>query len=392
MKIFASRMLAGPQLEPKTNRMITIDDGKILSIQAGSDAGADIVFGAKTTVMPGMIDCHSHLALDARIPDHLNSTNDSEKKQLLRALKSARDDLAAGITGLRCVGDRYYIDVMLRDLQKNGSLQLPWMEVAGIGMKGLHGHGYVGKGFSGTEDFRRQCRENIYHHTDWLKIFMTQGIPPAKSDAYLNCFLTQDEVHVVVEEARNCGLKVSAHCIGGKALYHCLNAGVDVIDHCYWVTDAEIEALIKNGTCVCFTSGIIMDDSRLPMIPSSHADAVLKSRDEVQKRLSKLVAAKPRFIIGTDAYHGLLYREIGWMHRLGMDIKEALKGITVYAGEVLERKTGQLTVGYDADLIAVRGDPLTDWQALSDVDTIIIHGNMIQTSDIFCNDTMEVAV
>ena len=89
--------------------------------------------------------------------------DDSETKQTLRALKAASDDLKKGITGLRCLGDRYYLDVELRDEEKKGNLILPWMQVAGIGMKGLHGHGYVGKGFSGAEEFRRQARENLYH-------------------------------------------------------------------------------------------------------------------------------------------------------------------------------------------------------------------------------------
>ncbi|MGI5174361.1 amidohydrolase family protein [Treponema sp. OMZ 840] len=383
MKIFASRILAGPELEVKINQVLVVENGKIVSIQDGLPEGADIVLDGDITLMPGMIDCHSHLALDARIPNHLGTTDDSEKEQLLRALKSARDNLAAGITGLRCVGDRYYIDVMLRDLQKNGNLNLPWMQVAGIGMKGLHGHGYVGKGFSGAEDFRRQSRENIYHKTDWLKIFMSPGLPPLEENKSVDCFLMREEVRTVVEEARNCGLKVSAHCIGGKGLEHCLCEGVDIIDHCYWITDTEIESFIKHNACVCFTSGIIMDDSRLPMLSSDHADKILKIREESQKRLSRFVAAKPRFVIGSDAYHGLLYREIECMLCLGMDIKEALKGITVYAAQISDRMTGQLTVGYDADLIAVSGNPLSDCRALSKVNKVFLHGNIIETHDVF---------
>jgi imidazolonepropionase-like amidohydrolase len=167
--IFAPSALVGAGLQKKSNQVLVVEERKIVSITDGDRRGADLVLPEGTVLLPGMIDCHTHLALDARIPGHLGMMEDPEANQTLRALKSAQDDLASGITGLRCLGDRYYLDVLLRD---QGVFDVPWMQVAGIGMKGLHGHGYVGKGFSGKEEFRRQCRENIYHHVDWLKIFI----------------------------------------------------------------------------------------------------------------------------------------------------------------------------------------------------------------------------
>ncbi|WP_320129179.1 hypothetical protein [uncultured Sphaerochaeta sp.] len=178
MKIFASQVLLGQKLELIHNQIITIEQSKITAIVSGTSSDADIVIQGNKTLLPGLIDCHSHLALDARIFGHLDMMEDCEAKQTIRALVSLQDNLKAGITGMRSLGDRYYLDILLRNMIQEKTLEGPWLQVAGIGMKGLHGHGYVGKGFSGVEEFQRQSRENLFRGADWLKIFITPGAPP----------------------------------------------------------------------------------------------------------------------------------------------------------------------------------------------------------------------
>lgn len=373
---YAESALIGPELELKNHVLISVEDKKIVRIAEGVASAADYAFDG--ILMPGMIDSHAHLALDARIPGHLEKMEDPDSKQTLRALRSVLDDLDAGITGLRSLGDRSYIDVLLRDLIDKDAFAGPWLQVAGIGMKGLHGHGYVGKGFSGVEEFRRQCRENIFNHVDWLKIFITAGAPPLAPKTHVNCYLSREEVHTVIEESHGCGLKTSAHCIGGLGLRYCAEEGIDTLEHCYWATDEDIDLIKKHDTQVCFTSGVFMDESRLPLCPPSHADAVHKTRDEVVRRLARLVEAKPRFVLGSDAYHGLLYREVEWSVALGMDRKEAVKGVTVYGGDLAENLTGQLSPGYHADMICVAENPLQVPSALSRVLHVMKNGKMIR--------------
>lgn len=375
-QVFASHALVGPNLELKQNQIVEIEDGMIVSVRPGTQQEADRVLPAEEYLLPGMIDCHTHLALDARIPGHLDLMEDAEAVQTFRALQVVKDNLNAGITGLRSVGDRYYLDVLLRDLVKAGSLEGPWMQVAGIGMKGVHGHGYVGKSFSGKEEFRRQARENLFHHTDWLKIFITAGAPP--SDAHVNCFLTREEVRTVVEEARACNVKTSAHCIGGEGLRYCTEEGIDVLDHCYWVDEDDIALILEHGTTVCFTPGVFMDDTRLPLCPASHAASVLRTREEVKRRLASLVKAKPRYVIGSDAYHTFLYKDVEYMVELGMSRLDALKGVTIHAGELMNRKTGVLEPGYAADLISVAQNPLIEANALANVSFVMRNGTVIR--------------
>lgn len=183
----------------------------------------------------------------------------------------------------------------------------------------------------------------------------------------------------MVEEASSCNLKTSAHCIGGQGLRYCTEEGIDVLDHCYWVTQEDVDLIIKHGTTVCFTPGVFMDDSRLPLCPPAHVQSVLRTREEVKRRLSFLVAANPKFVIGSDAYHTYLYKDIEYMVELGMQRKEALKGITVYAGQLMDRKVGILQEGYQADLIAVPANPLIEKEAVANPTFVMRKGVVVRS-------------
>ena len=376
MKIYAYNLLEGEDLQLRHDMVVQVTDGKIVSVESGNKKDCDHVIGETMTLMPALVDGHTHLALDARLPGHLGMTDDSEAKQTIRALNSLNSNLEAGITTLRSLGDRYYIDVLLRDMGSSGQLTCPRLSVAGIGMKSSHGHGYVGKGFSGSEEFRRQSRENLYEGVDWLKIFVTAGAPPVGD--LVPSFLSREEIRTVVEEAHSVGKKVAAHCIGRKALQLCCQEGVDVLEHCYWVDEDDIEAIREYNTTVCFTPGVFLDDSRLPMCPQKHVERVKATRTQVKERLAALVESSPSFIIGSDAYHGLLYRDVEYMVSLNMSRLEALKGVTVYAGRLLDMKIGSIENGFYSDVIAVEGNPLKDEGVLSSPSFILAGDKVIK--------------
>lgn len=384
----SQRTLVGVALEQSKDACVAVLNGKIERIGSEQDLreafpeARIIEVPDGCTLMPGMIDCHTHLALDARLVGHLGMMEDSEGEQLLRSLVSVRDDLNAGITTMRTLGDRYYLDVLLRDKIASGALSGPRLQVAGIGMKGLHGHGYVGKGFSGPEEFRRISRENLLRTTDWLKIFVTGGQPPVDG-GFVPYFLSREEVAAVVREAGSQGKKTSAHCIGGTALRYCAEEGIDVLDHVYWADDADIEQLLRHDRWVCLTPGVFLDESREPFCPLSHVEKVRKTRAEVARRLAKVIAAGVKFAIGSDAYHGLLYRDVQYVHELGASKVQALQGVTSKAAEMLglQRSLGSISSGMEADLIAVQGDPLHDLAALSRVAFVMKGGKVVKGQD-----------
>jgi len=380
--LFTEKILVGSSLHEERNQYLLINDGVIQAIYPQGSLPEEIktlpvrTLPAGTVAMPGMIDCHTHLALDARIPGHLDMMEDAECLQTLRALVSLRDDLNQGITTLRSLGDRYYIDVILRDRINAGQLLGPRLQVAGIGMKGLHGHGYVGQGFSGVEEFRRMSRQNLYRGTDWLKIFVTAGAPPT-TGTHVPFYLSRAEIRTVAEEAKAIGKRSCAHCIGGEGLRYCTEEGVDVVEHAYWATEADTELLVKHGTWVCLTPGVFLDEGREQYCPAAHVEKVRKTRGEVAKRLSQLIKSGVKYAIGSDAYHSLLYKDVQYVHELGASKLEALQGVTVRAAELLgmQDKIGVLKPGAAADIIAVEGNPLVDLAALAQVRFVMKGGS-----------------
>ena len=382
--LLAKKGLIGNELQVKENICILIKDGVIEDI-----LDKETYEGLKqpewqetdlgdVTIMPGMFECHDHLALDARIPGHLGMMERSECEHTILALNGLRDDLMSGVTTARSLGDRNYIDVTLRNKIREGEVVGPDLLVCGIGMKGRHGHGFVGMPPSGVEEFRRTSRENMFHGVDVLKIFVTPGGIVGEGE-YIPYFISYDEIKTVVEEGHQLNIKTVAHCIGGPGLDLCVKAGVDVLEHVYNITEDQVKLLEDSGTWVDLTSGIVLDPEREPMVPAGHAANTRKHREYSRKCLERVVrSGKIRYTLGTDAYHTKLYKELGFTVEMGGSPMDAVKGVTVRAAEMcgVEKTKGSLEKGKQADIIAVKGNPLEDVSVLKDVYFVMKHGQV----------------
>ena len=382
--LLAKKGLIGNELQVKENICILIKDGVIEDI-----LDKETYEGLKqpewqetdlgdVTIMPGMFECHDHLALDARIPGHLGMMERSECEHTILALNGLRDDLMSGVTTARSLGDRNYIDVTLRNKIREGAVVGPDLLVCGIGMKGRHGHGFVGMPHSGVEEFRRTSRENMFHGVDVLKIFVTPGGIVGEGE-YIPYFISCDEIKTVVEEGHQLNIKTVAHCIGGPGLDLCVKAGVDVLEHVYNITEDQVKLLEDSGTWVDLTSGIVLDPEREPMVPAGHAANTRKHREYSRKCLERVVrSGKIRYTLGTDAYHTKLYKELGFTVEMGGSPMDAVKGVTVRAAEMcgVEKTKGSLEKGKQADIIAVKGNPLEDVSVLKDVYFVMKHGQV----------------
>ncbi len=341
--VYAKKALIGEELQALENACVLVEDEKIVEVTTqeafkASGRNAQVIDLGEQTLLPGMFECHNHLALDARLPGHLDMMNQSECEHTLLALNGLKDDLMSGVTTARCLGDRNYIDVVLKEQIQKGKVVGPDLLVCGIGMKGRHGHGYVGMPHSGVEEFRRTARENMFRGVDILKIFVTPGGASVTPEEFIPCFISYDEIRTVVEEAKALNIKTAAHCIGGKGLEYCVKAGVDVIEHVYSITPEQVRLV-----------------------------------EEEHKESKKI-----RYTIGTDANHGLLYKELGYACQGGASALEALKAVTVNAAKMcgLEKKTGQLAAGLKADMIAAAENPLEHIGALKDVSFVMKSGQV----------------
>lgn len=386
--LYSNRILVGEELLVLENGCLIIKDEKIHRITTRDQIDSEVMSQYEVidlgdmTLMPGMIECHNHLAMDARLPNHLEMMEGSECELSILAIQGLKDDLLSGVTTARCMGDRYYIDVILKKEIEKGNILGPDLLVSGIGMRSLHGHGYVGVPHVGVEEFRKRSCENLLRGVDFLKIFATAGAPPMEGD-FIPYFLTRDEISVVVDAAKGVNKKVAAHCIGGQALIDCIECGVKIIEHAYCATLEEMELIKKYDCWVDLTSGIFLDPEREAFCPPNNVINFRKNREYVRSCLENVIKSGVKYCIGTDAYHSLLYKEVEYTVSLGADIKTALKGITSNAAIMcdIDYKTGSLKEGLQGDISGVLGNPLTNPSALKDIKFVMKKGTIYRNDN-----------
>lgn len=381
----ADTILFGKDLTPKKNAAIEVKNGKIGQIyeQANlipAELADSVIDLGKKTLMPGMIDCHNHLGLDTRLENHLVRMNDCESEQTIRGLKTMKDDLVSGVTTSRCMGDRFYIDVICKKAQKEGRIQGPKLIVSGIGMRASHGHGYVGMPFNGPEEFRKQARENISHGVDFLKVFMTKVI---NATPFIYHFMSPEELRAVVQEARSVDIPTACHCSGGQGLDDCLEAGIDCLEHVYYITREQVERVIGYDRWVVYTPSYALNDTLLFKFSPKDREGSLKEKEIICNCLRGAIESGLKFGIGTDGIHQGLAQEAKYISELGASNHDVLAGITVNAAKLcrVDEQTGSITPGLAADLIAVNGNPLEDISALKQVTAVYQDGHKIKLED-----------
>ena len=376
----AQRALIGEKLQVLENAVILVENDKIVSIGRQDEitciqgAYKEIELG-DVTLMPGLIDCHSHTSMDARLEGHLEMTSDPAGDLAVRSVALAKDDLMSGITTCRILGDKQYVDISVRNAINNGLIEGPRLLVAGIGMRSVHGHGFIGVPHTGVQEFLKTCRNNMLRKVEWLKVFVTAGAPPINSD-YIPSFLSLEEIECVTSEAKRMGIRTSAHCIGGEGLIHCIKAGIDVIDHAYCATDSDLELIKEHDRWVCLTPSVFMDLERNTKNTKSVQINTEKGRDRVIKTMQKIVTSGVKYAIGSDALHASMGIEAGYAVELGASNYDALAGVTTNAAKLcgVDTKCGSLDVGKYADLIAVEGNPLDHIDSLNHVRFVMKSG------------------
>ncbi|MCI5589893.1 MAG: amidohydrolase family protein [Coprococcus comes] len=378
----AKTVIAGTELNALENAAVQVEAGKITEIYENANQIPEelqnvIVDLGDKTLIPGMIDCHNHLALDTRLENHLVKMNDCECEQTIRAIKTMKDDLVSGVTTARCLGDRFYVDVTCKKAQQEGRIIGPKLVVSGIGMRASHGHGYVGMPFNGPEEFRRQARENIAHGVDFLKVFMTKVI---NATPFIYHFMSPEELRAVVQEARSVGITTACHCSGGQGLDDCLDAGIDCLEHVYYITKEQVERVRNADRWVVYTPSYALNDTLLFKFSPKDREGSLKEKEIICECLRGAIEGGLKFGIGTDGIHQGLAQEAKYISELGASNKDVLAGITVNAAKIcgIQEKTGSIVKGLAADLVALDGNPLQDISALKNVKAVYQDGRQIE--------------
>jgi imidazolonepropionase-like amidohydrolase len=350
--------------------------GRATEVQAHAPKDAKLIDLGAATVLPGLIDCHTHIM--ARVPRGKDEyiLNLATKSQAFRALEGAYDariTLEAGYTTIRDVENEgsEYADVALRDAVNQGLAEGPRMQVATRAIAAVGQYNPFGVSpdladfptgaqmVSGAEEARRAVREQIGHGADLIKVYADWAEPT----------LTVDEMRVVVEEAHKHKLKVAAHATTPEGIKNAVEAGVDSIEHGHAANREDLELMKAKGTFLVPTIGVVdmMIEARKndPVPPEilKRREAFLQGiQDEVRMAKSLGVKIAAGFDAAGPDSQGKNARELAAMVKRGLTPLEAVQAATINAAELMnwQDEVGALEAGHYADLIAVDGDPLKD--------------------------------
>jgi imidazolonepropionase-like amidohydrolase len=359
---------------------VLIEGEKILRVgQANAlikDApSTEVIDCSGQTLLPGLIDCHNHLSLDPRLANYLHRMADSVAALTLRACETMSIDLQSGVTTSRCLGDREFLDVECKKAVIEGRIQGPRLLVATRGIRVSHGHGFVGYPFDGVDWIRKAVRENLKRGADIIKFYAT-GTLREKGD--IKSYISQMEIETIVDEAHRVGIPTAAHCVGGIGLRWCIEAGVDTIEHAYFISDEELNLLAKSKNRLVMTPSIFLTNARIENLPQELIKGHYQQRELAFERMAAAVTSGIKFGVGTDGMHGGLAKEMEYLTQMGASQSDVLDAVTLRGAEIcgLEEKVGTLESGKLADIIGVVGNPLKDISAVGQIRTVILNGQI----------------
>ncbi|HEX7013302.1 MAG TPA: amidohydrolase family protein [Steroidobacteraceae bacterium] len=401
--IHAGRVLDKPGERPRGATTIVVRNGRIEALRDGfvdaaSFPGARIVDLREQFVLPGLIDCHVHLDSDKAGQEGLiESLTSSDAYFAYEAAVNARKTLEAGFTTVRNLGDGSGVILALRDAIAAGKLPGPRILDAGKGISTTSGHGDSSLGLSpelaehapqdnlcdSPESCRRAVRMQVRRGVDVIKIMTTGGVN-SRIGAGVGRQMFDDEAKALIETAHLYGKKVAVHAHGADGIELALKYGADSIEHGTLLDEEGIKLFLKTGAYYVPTLSTINGYlERLAKDPNAYPPEV---RAKIEWRISitgkSLQKAFPRGVkiaFGTDAgvsKHGRNADEFELMVKHGMPPAEAIKAATVNAADLLgiSAQAGTLEPGKRADLIAVKGDPLSDVTVLRQVSFVMKGG------------------
>lgn len=385
LAIRGARLFDGERRVAVPEPTVLVRDGRIVAVVPGPAVPADarLVDLGAVTLLPGLVDAHVHLAFDGG-PDPVGAIDGAPDSRVLDGMRAAaRVSLAAGVTTVRDLGDRGYLALRLRDELADRPAAGPRILAAGPPITTAGGHcWYLGGVADGAAGLRDAVRERAGRGVDVVKVMASGGELTPGTRSYEPQYSVA-ELRVVVDEAHRYGLPVAVHAHACTAVENALAAGADVVEHCSFLAAdgvAErpdvIAALAAAGTTVSATIATRFDRGGVPPGIAARLTGLMRQVGRLRDAGVPLVCSSDAGI-GPAKPHGVLpYAMDVAVGRCGWSTVDTLRALTALPAALcgLADRAGRLAPGYDADLLAVAGDPLTDPAALHAVRAVYRSG------------------
>ena len=403
-------MIAG-ETAAREGQGILINDGLVQAVDDwGQFAPADdvtVVDAARLTVLPGLIDAHTHIIHSGEPDDNWGTSilTETPASTALKAARHARQHLEMGVTTIRDMGSRDWVDIAVRNAINNGWHVGPRIVACGHGITTTGGHmdprrytrpgippellGRHGSIADTPDEGRRAAMEQLMRGADFIKINLTISEYVRALGGRQSPEMTPAMVKAIVDVAHSVGRKVGAHCHGGEGVTYAVEMGVDTFEHGRFLTDEQMDAIIAAGKWVVPTLSpeARRKEMNLPIRNPGDQRWMALAESVTYQPVERAYRRGVALVAGTDAAmpgvrHGELYHEMALLAHAGMSHLDTLAAATRVAAEALGlgETVGQVRPGYVADLTLVEGDPLHSLECLAHkecVRLVVQAGNIV---------------
>jgi imidazolonepropionase-like amidohydrolase len=403
--IRAGSLIDGSNASPRNNQLIFVRGNRIEKVTEGSaqiPAGADVIDLSSATVLPGMIDSHTHIFLWGEDPAKggydANILNAGIALRAARATFACRRALQQGFTTIRDLETEGagYGDIEIKQAIEEGTIPGPRIfgatraisTTGGYNLEGYAPELEMPKGaqiVDGPVEARKAARQQLEHGADWIKVYMThRSWVDKQGNLVSQPTLTVEELRAIVDETHGWGKKVACHAYNGIGLQRALDGGCDSIEHGLEITDAQIAQMSRQGTWYCPTISPYYGDWAPADTPGGKRDRARAAVHEIS--FKKALNAHLKIVFGTDIggmpWTEAMAQEFKRMVGLGMTPADAIQSATYRAAEMLDMKgeIGVVAPGAFADIVAVSGDPLKDVAILEHVGFVMKDGAVFKNA------------